>query len=212
MYVEFFMEKFYLDNYEFYVHKSSSDRYYLSNPNNKIRPEVLVGIPKQYIMEFANLIEVQTCKNIPTFSNREDFHFYTSCLQGLYNFKGFKILSNEEKQNYIFNLITYHQNEKYISENLTLSGSFMWETTPQRADYWIKINKKIIKYENQLQNKNIDRSRNDRSEGDQLCCRGDESESSARHCSYQARARKRKNAFGSHKVYLSSRCGCVHRG
>lgn len=206
------MEKFYLDHHEFHVHKSSSDRYYLSDPNNKIRPETIVGIPQQYIMEFANLIEVQKCKNIPTFSDLKDFDFYKSCLRGLYNFKGFKILSNEEKQNYIFNLITYYQRDRCnIPENLKLSGSFIWISTKQGQEYWEEISNKIHKYENQLQNKNIDRSGNDRSEGDRICCRGDESESSARHSSYEARARKRKNAFGSHKVYLSSRCGCVHR-
>lgn len=205
------MEKVYLGSYEFHVHLSSYDRYYLSDPNNKIRPEDLIGIPNA--MNFANLIEVQTCKDIPTFSNLEDFNFYTSCLRGLYNFKGFKILSSKEKQYYISNLIPHYKKDRCnIPEHLTLSGSFIWDNTTQGSDYWEKINKRIIEYENQLQNKNIDRSRNDRSEGDRLRCGGDIVESSTRYSGYQARARKSKNALRSHKVYLSSRRGCVHRG
>lgn len=203
-------EVFYLGKTAFEVCKSCNNRYYLNSYSG--RPEAKAGIPIQKMMEFASLIEVQTCKNIPTFSTLDNFHFYTSCLSALYNFKGFKILSNEEKWNYLYNLITYYQKEKCnIPANLTISGSFVWTDTSQGQDYWQNIDKKIIEYENQLQNKNIDRSRNDRSEGDRICSRGDESESSARHCSYEARARKRKNEIGSHKVYLSSRCGCVHR-
>ena len=207
------MEKFYLDHHEFNVHKSSSDRYYLSDPHNKIRPEIIVGIPQQYIMEFANLIEVQTCKNIPTFSNLKDFDFYKSCLRGLCNFKGFKILSNEEKQNYIFNLITYYQIDRCnIPENLTLSGSFVWVSTKQGQEYWEEISNKIHEYENQLQNKDIDRPGDNRSERNRIRCRGDIVEPSTRYSGYQARARKRKNAFGRSKVYLSTRRGCVHQG
>lgn len=205
-------EIFYLGKTSFKVCKSNNNRYYLKS-NNLVRPEIIVGIPQQYIMEFANLIETQTCKEVPTFSNLKDFDFYKSCLRGLCNFKGFKILSNEEKQNYIFNLVTYYQRDRCnIPEDLTLSGSFVWVSTKQGQEYWEEISNKIHKYENQLQNKNIDRSGDNRSEGDRVCCRGNEPESSARHSSYEARARKRKNAFGSHKVYLSSRCGCVHRG
>lgn len=205
-------EIFYLGKTSFKVCKSNNDRYYLKS-NNLVRPEIIVGIPQQYIMEFANLIETQTCKEVPTFSNLKDFDFYKSCLRGLYNFKGFKILSSEEKQNYIFNLVTYYQRDRCnIPEDLTLSGSFVWINTTQGQDYWQKISCKIHEYENQLQNTGIDRSRDNRSERNRLRGGGDIVEPSTRYSGYQARARKRKNAFGSHKVYLSSRCGCVHRG
>ena len=91
----------------------------------------------------------------------------------------------------------------------TLLNAFYWGLSNEGNDFWSNLNKK---YENQLQNKTVDRSGDDRSEGDRLCCRRDVIEPSTGHSGYEARARKRKNAFGSSKVYLSTRRGCVHRG
>lgn len=92
----------------------------------------------------------------------------------------------------------------------TLTNAFLWEKSNEGLDFWSNLNKKYN--ENKLQNKTVDRSGDDRSEGNRLCCGGDVIESSAGHSGYQARARKRKNASRGSKVYLSTRCGCVHRG
>ena len=92
----------------------------------------------------------------------------------------------------------------------TISTAFVWGSTSQGNTYWSNLSKKYD--ENQLQNTGTDRSRDNRSERNRLRSGGDIVESSTRYSGYEARARKSKNAFRSHKVYLSSRCGCVHRG
>lgn len=92
----------------------------------------------------------------------------------------------------------------------TIATAFVWGSTPEGNKYWSNLNKSYN--ENQLQNTETDRSRDNRSEGNRLRGGGDIVESSTRYSGYEARARKSKNALRSHKVYLSSRCGCVHRG
>lgn len=101
-------------------------------------------------------------------------------------------------------------NKSYEYDSPSILNVFYWGNSNEGHEFWCNLNEKY--YENQLQNKTVDRSREDRSEGDRVCCGGDIVESSAGHSGYEARARKRKNAFGSSKVYLSTRCGCVHRG
>lgn len=98
----------------------------------------------------------------------------------------------------------------YDYDNLSILNVFSWASSNEGLKFWSNLNRKY--YENKLQNAGIDRPGDNRSEGDRICCGGDESESSAGHSGYEARARKRKNAFGSSKVYVSSRRGCIHRG
>ena len=101
-------------------------------------------------------------------------------------------------------------NRSYEYDDPNILNVFYWGNSNEGHEFWCDLNKKY--YENKLQNKTADRPGDNRSEGDRVCCGRNESESSAGHSGYQARARKRKNAFGSSKVYLSSRCGCVHQG
>lgn len=101
-------------------------------------------------------------------------------------------------------------NRTFESVNPSILNVFSWKDSNEGQDFWSNLNTKYN--ENKLQNKTVDRSGDDRSEGNRLCCGGDIIESSAGHSGYQARARKRKNAFGSSKVYISTRRGCVHRG
>lgn len=101
-------------------------------------------------------------------------------------------------------------NRTFESVNPSILNVFSWMDSNEGQDFWSNLNRKY--YENKLQEAGTDRSGDDRSEGDRLCCRGNELESSAGHSSYQASTRKRKNVFRGHKVYLSTRCGCVHRG
>lgn len=90
----------------------------------------------------------------------------------------------------------------------TIATAFVWGSTPEGNKYWYNLSKSYN--ENQLQNTGTDRSRDNRSERNQLRCGGDIVESSTRYSSYEARARKSKNALRGHKVYLSSRRGCIH--
>lgn len=100
-------------------------------------------------------------------------------------------------------------NRTFESVNPTILNVFSWRESNEGIEFWSNLNRKY--YENKLQNKGIDRPGDNRSEGDRVCCGRNESESSAGHSGYEARARKRKNAFGSSKVYISTRRGCVHR-
>ena len=111
---------------------------------------------------------------------------------------------NLDSDNIIINF-----NDENIEEEKKLKSTLEEEKTNFEG---FKKSDAIHEYENQLQNKDIDRPGDNRSERNRIRCRGDIVEPSTRYSGYQARARKRKNAFGSHKVYLSSRCGCVHRG
>lgn len=98
----------------------------------------------------------------------------------------------------------------YEYDNPSISNVFYWGDSNEGHNFWCNLDKKY--YENQLQNAGIDRPGDNRSEGNRVCCGGDIVESSAGHSGYEARARKRKNAFGCSKVYISTRRGCVHRG
>lgn len=101
-------------------------------------------------------------------------------------------------------------NRTFESVNPSILNVFRWKDSNEGHEFWSNLNRKY--YENKLQEAGTDRPGDNRSEGDRVCCRGNKSESSAGHSGYQARARKRKNAFGRSKVYLSTRRGCVHRG
>lgn len=101
-------------------------------------------------------------------------------------------------------------NRTFESVNPSILNVFSWKDSNEGQDFWSNLNIKY--YENKLQEAGTDRSGDNRSEGDRVCCRGNESESSTRYSGYQARARKRKNASRGSKVYISTRCGCVHRG
>lgn len=101
-------------------------------------------------------------------------------------------------------------NKSYEYDDPNILNVFYWSNSNEGHKFWSDLNTKY--YENRLQEAGADRPGDNRSEGDRVCCGRDIVESSAGHSGYQARARKRKNAFGSSKVYISTRRGCVHRG
>ena len=54
-----------------------------------------------------------------------------------------------------------------------IHSAFVWRSTPEGHKYWSNLNKKYD--ENRLQESQIDRPREDRSEGNRICCKGNES-------------------------------------
>lgn len=82
-------------------------------------------------------------------------------------------------------------------------SAFVWESTPEGNKYWSNLSKKYD--ENQLQNTGIDRSRDNRSEGDRVCCKGNESGFRLSYTQHRKTIDFQKRKVGDFKVHLSSR-------
>lgn len=186
----------------YYIDKSFYIDYQISNP-------------KVFASKFGNL----TNAAIPTFVEEDSFNSFLRVIKSINNLNtkfidALKILNvlGQFISNLTYDIPDSFNNAEF---DVILRGLFIWNNTVEGHDFWQDVHEKLNffeNHENQLQNKDIDGSRSNGSERDRVCCGRDESESSARHSGYEARARMRKNALGRSKVYISSRCGCVHRG
>ena len=182
--------------------KSSANRWYVKDYD-----KVVSDIPHTIVNMIANQCGRYslTKSSYITFDNESDCKLFGDIVDRINNIpKELKTFLKKEKVYELF-VLNFPK-----GSGETLTNAFLWETSNEGHEYWFNLNKKYN--ENQLQNKDIDRSRDNRSERNRLRCGGDIVESSTRYSGYEARARKSKNALRSHKVYLSSRCGCVHRG
>ena len=182
--------------------KSSANRWYVKDYD-----KVVIDISPTVIETLAyNCGPYSVNKSgFITFESESDCRQFGDIVDRINNIP--KELKTFLKKESVYELFILNFNKGYGE---TLTNAFLWDTSNEGHEFWFNLNKKYN--ENQLQNKDIDRSRDNRSEGNRLRCGGDIVESSTRYSGYEARARKSKNALRSHKVYLSSRCGCVHRG
>jgi len=201
------------------IRKSGAGNFYIEKP---FYVDYQIPNPISFASKFGNL----SAAKIPSFIDEQEFSRFLEVIESINNLSDDFI--NKLKSlcclgNFISNL---HQ--PFYYEDLCPTGilecAFCWSETPEGFEYWTDIftvleklekSEKLEKdenYENRLQKQEIDRSGSNRSEGNRLCCGGNESESSAGHRSYEARARKGKDALRNRKVYISTRRGCVHRG
>lgn len=195
------------------IRKSGAGNFYIEN---SFYVDYQIPNPITFASKFGRL----SAAKIPSFIDEQQFSEFLAVIESINNLSDKFI--KEIRQigclgNFISNL--YHPiYNKDLCPTGALECAFCWSKTSEGFEYWndiFTILEKLEKgenYENQLQNKTIDRSRDDRSERNRLRGGGDIVESSTRYSSYQARARKSKNALGGHKVYISTRRGCVHRG
>lgn len=194
------------------IRKSGAGNFYIEN---QFYIDYSIPNPINFASKFGRL----SAAKIPSFVDEQQFSEFLAVIESINNLSDDFI--KEIKRigclgNFISNL--YHP---IYYEDLCLTGTlecaFGWSQTPEGFEYWndvFTILEKIEKdenYENRLQKQEIDRSRYARSERNRLRSGRDIVESSTRYSGYQASARKRKNALGGHKVYLSSRRGCIHR-
>lgn len=201
-----------IKNKVYSIFKSKIDGYYI---DKSFYVNYQIPNPTTFASKFGNLSDVE----IPAFIKEDSFNSFLRVIKSINNLNT-KFIDALKKLNvlgqFISNL-TYHIPESFNGAEfcVILRGLFVWKDTVEGEDFWQDVHEKLNffeNHENQLQNKDIDGSRSNGSEGDRICCGGDIVESSAGHSSYKARARMRKNALGRSKVYISSRCGCVHRG
>lgn len=182
--------------------KSSANRWYVKDYN-----KVVIDISPSIIETLAYICGLHSVNKsgFITFESESDCKQFRDIIERINNIpKKLKAFLKEEKA---YDLFVLNFNKGHGE---TLTNAFLWSASNEGHEFWSNLNKKYN--ENKLQNTGIDRSRDNRSEGNRLRSGGDIVEPSARYSGYKARARKSKNAFRSHKVYLSSRCGCVHRG
>lgn len=195
------------------IRESSAGNFYIEKP---FYVDYQIPNPISFASKFGNL----SAAKIPSFVDEQQFSNFLAVIESINNLSDDfidRLKSLCCLGNFISNL---HQ--PFYYEDLCPTGilecAFCWSKTAEGFDYWndvFTILEKIEKgenYENRLQKQEIDRSGSNRSERNRLRCGGDIVESSTRYSGYQARARKSKNAFRGHKVYLSIRRGCVHRG
>lgn len=191
----------------FYIEKPFYTDYQIPNP-----------------ITFASKFGTLSAAKIPSFVDEQQFSDFLAVIESINNLPD-EFIKEIKRIGCLGNFIS-NLNKPFVyygSSNLSfiLQYAFYWSTTPEGFEYWNDISEVLEKleksekdenYENRLQKQEIDRSGSNRSEGNRLRCRGDIFESSTRYSGYQARARKSKNALRSSKVYISTRCGCVHRG
>lgn len=194
--------------------KSVKGNWYITTPKG-FWENLNIYDPLSYAEYFG---EISSESRIPAFPNYDDFVKYTKHLQYLARIPKlfWDKLSLDEIDAFIhYSAITpIYGRDNFTTVNSILPCAFCWDETDEGFDCWKNINerfKNLKDDENRLQEQEIDRSGEDRSERDRICCRGDKPQSSAGHSSYQACARKREYASRNHKVYLSSRRGCIHR-
>lgn len=193
--------------------KSVKGNWYITTPKG-FWENLNIYDPLSYAEYFG---EISSESRIPAFPNYDDFVKYTKHLQYLARIPKlfWDKLSLDEIGDFIYYSATapIAGRDNFTSVCSILPNAFSWDDTSEGYDYWSNINKRffnISENENRLQEQEIDRSGDDRSERNRLRGGGDIVESSTRYSGYQASARKRKNALGGHKVYLSSRRGCIH--
>ena len=99
------------------------------------------------------------------------------------------------------------------NRNLSISGAFVWNDTPEGQKYWKNLYTEFthLQHETQLQNETASVRGDSDGERNCICNPGNLSESSAGCPSYEAKARKRKSSLGRSKVYLSTYSGRVFR-
>lgn len=193
---------------EYKIFQSTNNNYYIEKP---FYVDYQIPNPMTFASRFGNLSNAK----IPTFVDVDQFNYFLKVIESI-NVLPDKFINILKKCGYIGLYINNlkdplpaYLNNKSFEQ--ILQGSFSWTNTIEGYYFWAKLIT-ILHDENQLQNEDIDRSGDNRSEGNRVCCRRDKSESSTGHSSYQACARKRKYASRNHKVYISSRCGSVYRG
>lgn len=199
------------------IRKSGAGNFYIEKPFY-----VDYQIPNP--MTFASKFGTLSAAKIPSFVDEQQFSNFLAVIESINNLSD-DFIKEIKRIGCLGNFISNLYHPFYYEElcpTATLECAFGWSQTPEGFEYWNdifevlekleKIRKKDEKYENRLQKQEIDRSGSNRSEGNRLRCGGNEFESSAGHSSYEARARKGKDALRSCKVYISTRRGCVHRG
>ncbi len=201
------------------IRQSSAGNFYIEKP---FYTDYQIPNPISFASKFGTL----SAAKIPSFVDEQQFSNFLAVIESINNLSDDfidRLKSLCCLGNFISNL---HQ--PFYYEDLCPTGilecAFCWLKTPEGFEYWNDIftvlekleksekSEKDENYENRLQKQEIDRSGNNRSEGNRLRCGGNESESSTRYSGYQARARKGKDALRNRKVYISTRRGCVHRG
>lgn len=198
---------------EYKIFQSTNNNYYIEKP---FYVDYQIPNPMKFASRFGNLSNAK----VPTFVDVDQFNHFLEIIKSINGLPDKFIKIAREHGflgNFLCNLTTPIIIEGWSIGNLSLSDivlyNIVWSTSLEGEEYWKKIHNILItlENENQLQNEDIDRSGDNRSEGNRICCRRDKSESSTGHSSYQACARKRKYASRNHKVYISSRCGSVYR-
>ena len=126
--------------------------------------------------------EISSESRIPAFPNYDDFVKYISHLKYLVRIP--KLFWNKLSLDEIGNFIYYSATapiagrDNFTTVNSILATAFSWDDTEEGYDYWRNINKRFLNIsenENRLQESQIDRPREDRSEGNRICCKGNES-------------------------------------
>ena len=198
---------------DYKITTSSHGNFYIEKP---FYVDYDIPNPMSFASRFGNLSNAK----IPTFVEEKQFEYFLEVIRSINDLpSGFIKIAREQGflGNFLYNLTEPIQTGDILVDPYSYSDivlhNIIWETSLQGHEYWSDIYNilKTLENANKLQNKTVDRSRDDRSERNRLRGGGDIVESSTRYSGYQASARKRKNALGGHKVYLSSRRGCIHR-
>lgn len=179
---------------EYSITKSKNGNYYVD-------PKIYVDLHIYDSKKFAGKFGKLSPASIPSFIFWYDFSVFIKYLESLNNCP-----------NYFWTIVPVDLFVQNLNASILpntsgvdiLKRSFIWGKTEQGHDFWKNIHDKLIDYENQLQGKKTDRSRENRSEGNRLCSRRNKSQSSTGHCCYKARARKGKENFGHCKIVISS--------
>lgn len=158
--------------------KSVKGNWYITTPKG-FWENLNIYDPLSYAEYFG---EISSESRIPAFPNYDDFVKYTYHLKYLARIPKlfWNKLSLEEIGDFIYYSATapIAERDNFTTVSSILPTAFSWDDTGEGYDYWSNINKRffnISENENRLQEQSTDRSREDRSEGNRICCKGNES-------------------------------------
>ena len=158
--------------------KSVKGNWYITTPKG-FWENLNIYDPLSYAEYFG---EISSESRIPAFPNYDDFVKYTYHLKYLARIPKlfWNKLSLEEIGDFIYYSATapIAGRDNFTTVSSILPTAFSWDDTGEGYDYWSNINKRffnISENENRLQEQEIDRSGDNRSEGNRICCKGNES-------------------------------------
>lgn len=137
-------------------------------------------------IHFASRFGTLSAAKIPSFVVEKQFEYFLEVIKSINDLpSGFIKIAKEQGflGNFLSNLTEPIQTGDILVDNYSYADivlhNIIWATSLEGHEYWSDIYNRLIKTlknENRLQEQGADRPREDRSEGDRICCKGDEFE------------------------------------
>ena len=156
---------------------SSHGNFYIEKP---FYVDYDIPNPMTFASRFGNLSNAK----IPTFVEEKQFEYFLEVIRSIDKLpSGFIKIAKEQGflGNFLYNLTEPIQTGDILLDEYSYADivlyNIIWATSLEGNEYWSDIHNllKTLENENRLQEQEIDRSGDNRSEGNRICCKGNES-------------------------------------